>query len=308
MSGLETIKVVYSEIGPGYYHKAIVYTDTEGNTYKTEGSPSIHLDIPALNVIQGEASILTNDSPFGRLQISIFGPYPPGPNNPTNGDDPSEIIAAGSDLSGYWENIKLSMHKINAAGLPYRPLNQNSNSAVDQALSDAGLPKPQFDRLENHFSPGSDQTLLKSGRAINANSSSFNYFEAAEAAPNKADPLILDLNGDGVKTTNYQDAILFDHDSNGFAELTNWVDANDGILAVDKDSNGTIDNGNEIFGNHTDLAGGGTATDGYAALADYDSNSDAKVDLNDLNFSQLRILKGDGTLITFIKDFYRAVA
>ncbi|WP_373533062.1 hypothetical protein [Vampirovibrio sp.] len=124
------------------------------------------------------------------------------------------------------------------------------------------------------------------------------YFELADSAPDKGDPLLLDLNGDGIKTTNYENAILFDHDNNGFAELTNWVDANDGILAVDKDSNGTIDNGNEIFGDNTALSGGGTATDGYQALADYDSNLDGVVDINDLNFAQLRILKGDGTLIT----------
>ncbi len=123
----------------------------------------------------------------------------------------------------------------------------------------------------------------------------------ADAVPEQSDPLLLELNEDGIKTTNYENAILFDHDNNGFAELTNWVDAHDGILAVDKNSNGTIDNGNEIFGDNTSLSGGGTATDGYQALADYDRSLDGVVDINDLNFAQLRILKGDGTLITLPK-------
>ncbi len=66
-------------------------------------------------------------------------------------------------------------------------------------------------------------------------------------------PVILDLDGDGIETRSLQDGIFFDHDGNHFAENTGWVSADDGLLVIDKDGNGKIDSGNELFGNMTDL-------------------------------------------------------
>jgi hypothetical protein len=42
------------------------------------------------------------------------------------------------------------------------------------------------------------------------------FFDEAEASPQQGDPLLLDLNGDGIKTTSYENGLLFDHDGNGF--------------------------------------------------------------------------------------------
>lgn len=113
------------------------------------------------------------------------------------------------------------------------------------------------------------------------------------------DPIILDLDGDGIETTAIDDVdTCFDHDKNGFAELTTWAAEDDGVLAIDKNGNGTIDDGNEIFGDNYELSGGGTAADGFEALADLDTNSDGKIDSSDNDFSDLRIVKGDGTILT----------
>ncbi len=57
----------------------------------------------------------------------------------------------------------------------------------------------------------------------------------------------------------------------------------------DRDDNGTIDSGRELFGDSTPLTTGGNAANGFAALAQEDTNSDGKVDANDANFDQLRI-------------------
>lgn len=68
-------------------------------------------------------------------------------------------------------------------------------------------------------------------------------------------PLILDLNGDGVKTTSIFDgSVYFDHDGNGFAEKTGWVSTDDGLLVRDINGNGLIDNGSELFGSNTLLS------------------------------------------------------
>ncbi|WP_143481806.1 calcium-binding protein, partial [Pseudomonas citronellolis] len=106
-----------------------------------------------------------------------------------------------------------------------------------------------------------------------------------------ASPLILDLDGDGVETLGKDAGIHFDHDGNGFAELSGWVGKDDGLLVFDRNGNGEIDDGSELFGNNTDLADGGKATNGFLALADLDSNGDGWIDAGDEAFSQLRVWK-----------------
>jgi len=113
----------------------------------------------------------------------------------------------------------------------------------------------------------------------------------------RIDPLILDLDNDGIETTNVKDGAYFDHDSNGFAEQTGWASSDDGLLVMDRNNNGTIDNGTELFGDQTILQNGQRATDGFQALAELDSNSDGVIDMNDAPFSNLRIwqdIDGDG--------------
>jgi len=111
-------------------------------------------------------------------------------------------------------------------------------------------------------------------------------------------PVILDLDGDGVETTSIADGgTYFDHDGNGFAEQTGWAGADDGLLVMDRDGNGTIDTGKELFGDNTLLANGTKATNGFQALKELDSNNDNKIDINDAAYSQLKIWQdadGDG--------------
>jgi hypothetical protein len=110
-------------------------------------------------------------------------------------------------------------------------------------------------------------------------------------------PLVLDLNGDGVKTTGLTDGAYFDHDKNGFAEQTGWATSDEGLLVLDRNSDGIINDGGELFGNGTTLQNGQQATDGFQALAELDSNYDGIIDANDSAFSRLKIwqdIDGDG--------------
>ena len=99
--------------------------------------------------------------------------------------------------------------------------------------------------------------------------------------PTPTSPIILDLDGDGVETTNVKAGAYFDHDGNGFSEQTGWAAPDDGMLVMDRDGNGTIDNGKELFGNETLLADGTKASNGFQALSELDSNADGKIDVND---------------------------
>ena len=71
--------------------------------------------------------------------------------------------------------------------------------------------------------------------------------------------------------------------------MTAWADKNDGILALDLNGNGKIDDGREIFGNNTFLPDGTLAPHGYAALSQYDSNHDGKIDSHDEIWEKLRV-------------------
>ncbi|MBI5251732.1 MAG: hypothetical protein HY912_19745 [Desulfomonile tiedjei] len=108
---------------------------------------------------------------------------------------------------------------------------------------------------------------------------------------NRRDPLVLDLNGDGVQTTNVRGLTYFDSNGDGFYERTGWVDWHDGLLVMDRNGDGVINDGKELFGDQTILRNGRCATTGFEALADLDSNNDGRIDASDAAFAQLRVLK-----------------
>ncbi|MFH1116139.1 MAG: hypothetical protein V1792_19685 [Pseudomonadota bacterium] len=107
------------------------------------------------------------------------------------------------------------------------------------------------------------------------------------------DPLMLDFGGDGIGTLGTDAGIYFDHDGDGFKELTGWVDAGDGILMLDVNGNGRLDDGSELFGDTMSLANGRPAASGFEALAQYDSNLDGIIDANDPIWSQLKVWQHD---------------
>ncbi|MGB6066755.1 MAG: hypothetical protein WBG50_18275 [Desulfomonilaceae bacterium] len=112
--------------------------------------------------------------------------------------------------------------------------------------------------------------------------------------PPPLDPLILDLNGNGIQTLGMSAGIHFDNDGNGFQELTGWVAQGDGMLMLDKNNNGRLDDGSELFGDFTILPNGTRAANGFQALAYYDANGDGKIDANDP-------IKGSGLFLTHIE-------
>ncbi|BBA32636.1 hemolysin-type calcium binding domain protein [Methylocaldum marinum] len=107
----------------------------------------------------------------------------------------------------------------------------------------------------------------------------------------RRDPLVFDLDGDGIETVGLSatNPILFDHDGDGIKQGTGWIQPDDAFLVLDRDGNGTIDSGRELFGDSTPLSTGGTAVDGFAALAQEDTNGDGTVNASDARFSQLRL-------------------
>ena len=120
-------------------------------------------------------------------------------------------------------------------------------------------------------------------------------FISARTFTPRRDPLAFDLDGDGLETTTISadNTTLFDHDGDGVRTGTGWLKGDDGFLALDRNGNGTIDNGSELFGVDTVLANGPNAglkaRSGFEALADLDSNGDHLFDAQDAAYGNVRM-------------------
>lgn len=97
-----------------------------------------------------------------------------------------------------------------------------------------------------------------------------------------SDPLIIDLDGDGVETLGlWDESIYFDVDGDLFAERTGWLKGDDGFLVLDANGNGRIDDVSEMFG--------GVGVSGFEELATLDSDGDGKITMADALWSELQV-------------------
>lgn len=105
--------------------------------------------------------------------------------------------------------------------------------------------------------------------------------------PQKTDPLVLDLAGNGFSTRGLDDAVRFDLDADGRTDRISAPSGDDALLALDRNGNGRIDDGRELFGDQNEAA------NGFAELGKYDDNGDGRIDLQDAVFERLRLLRFD---------------
>ncbi|OUR91704.1 hypothetical protein A9Q81_17305, partial [Gammaproteobacteria bacterium 42_54_T18] len=115
--------------------------------------------------------------------------------------------------------------------------------------------------------------------------------EQIRSTTNVLDPLIVDLDGDGFHTSDVDHGVFFDHNADGFSELSSWAEVDDGLLVVDRNADGVINSGRELFGDQTLLESGELATNGYEALAEFDSNNDGLINSEDEKWLDLKIWK-----------------
>jgi len=102
-------------------------------------------------------------------------------------------------------------------------------------------------------------------------------------------PLALDLDSNGVRTLSIVAGSAFDLDASGQAEQVGWLSTADAWLALDRNGNGLIDDGGELFGSGTTMPDGSKALDGFAALRVLDVNQDGLIDAKDAAFASLSV-------------------
>ena len=95
-------------------------------------------------------------------------------------------------------------------------------------------------------------------------------------------PLVLDVDGAGIVTSSVETGVAFDLLGNGRAVRTAWP-SQGALLVLDRDGDGRITSGRELFGN------GDGAADGFGSLAAFDDNHDGVIDARDAVFGKLAL-------------------
>lgn len=109
--------------------------------------------------------------------------------------------------------------------------------------------------------------------------------EQNQPGPVLCDPLVINLNSYSADVTDQ--TFYFDLDADGVMDEISNLSAGSGFLALDKNGDGVINDGSELFG--------AKSGDGFADLAAYDSDGNGWIDENDPIFSQLRIWTKDAS-------------
>jgi len=141
----------------------------------------------------------------------------------------------------------------------------------------------------NFFSEGMIQT--DSGEKIEFSMNlkfSREYYEMHETQiemgiPNFKDPLVINLDGKGVGFSDQK--LKIDLDMDGKIDVFNGLNAGNGFLALDKNENGKVDDGSELFGP--------TLGNGFSELSQYDKDGNHWIDENDDIFNDLKIWQID---------------
>jgi len=107
----------------------------------------------------------------------------------------------------------------------------------------------------------------------------------AEPQVQQAEPLVIDLNNNGLELTDVRadQQVKFDITGDGIKESVSWVKPSDGLLVFDRNGNHSIDSGKELFGDQNGAA------NGFEELAKFDATGDGVINSDDEIYQDLKI-------------------
>lgn len=157
--------------------------------------------------------------------------------------------------------------------------------------------KVQYERYESIYEKeesrfkATGSVLTEDGREIRFNLSNLmqreyqeeRYLSVETTLETLIDPIVIQLEANPISLT--ENSYQFDLDADGELENIHFVAGNNGFLAFDRNQNGKIDNGNELFGPMTG--------NGYQELARYDSDNNQFIDAKDEIYQHLSLWQKD---------------
>lgn len=109
------------------------------------------------------------------------------------------------------------------------------------------------------------------------------YYETTKEAVKTVDPLVINLEGNIASVSDQK--FEFDIDGDGILDSISRLEKGSGYIALDKNGDGKINDGNELFGTQSG--------DGFADLSQYDSDGNGWIDENDEIWDKLLIWTQD---------------
>ena len=175
-----------------------------------------------------------------------------------------------------------------AQSLDYQLLRRTLNPDTEITVSDAPPAASSAPGVAPSNAATTSATRVSSDSLTQQSQLNVTVGTAAKPQPvQQTDPLVLDLAGNGFTTRGLDDAVRFDLTGDGRPESISAPKGDDALLALDRNGNGRIDSGKELFG---DQHG---ASNGFAELSKYDDNNDGRIDQQDSVFEQLSLLRFD---------------
>ncbi|MCR5421950.1 MAG: hypothetical protein K6E98_13205 [Lachnospiraceae bacterium] len=172
---------------------------------------------------------------------------------------------------------------------------KNTNNGFSPLIGAGNREAHYFSETEKISYNTKGSVITADGRQLNFNlsfemSRSFEeYYEKEMVFDASAlyDPLVINLNTDIASVSDQK--FLFDIDSDGVKDNISMPDKGSGFLALDKNGDGVINNGLELFGT--------SSGDGFKDLKAYDSDNNGWIDEADPIWDKLLVysLNEDGT-------------
>ena len=206
----------------------------------------------------------------------------------------AELVAGIKGVSDGADGIKAS-----SAGLKYSASSAETSSltAVSVGTNVTGTTWQRITAKSGMYNESEYTAFQSQGLAVTEDGRSISFgvelsmgrsftqkFESLEAEEFiMTDPLIINIDSDVASVTDVK--FRFDLDSDGKEEEMSFAGEGSGFLALDKDGNGKIDNGSELFGTKSG--------DGFGDLAEYDSDGNSWIDENDEIYGHLKVWTKD---------------
>ena len=170
-------------------------------------------------------------------------------------------------------------------GFSDMPPSQTNNNSYSK-ITLHGVSEMYYEENESTSFTSYGTVATADGRTINFNldvnmSQTFAAYYREEGVEIAAmcDPLVINFNGDPAELGDTK--FFFDLDNDGTEDEISTLNSSSGFLALDKNGDGIINNGSELFGT--------ASGDGFADLAEYDSDHNGWIDENDEIFDKLKI-------------------